>query len=559
MNSISDIDLTPKKGKKYWKNCHREWREEFIYFLMLDRFHDNAKRHPLNFRDRHTGFGDSHQLRESCGGSIRGIIDNLDYIKHLGCTAIWLSPVFENNPESSHGYAIQNYLAVDSRWGTIKDLEELVELAHVYDMRVFLDIVLHYTGDNWAYFNNRDYNYNGTEFPFGGWRFEKRPVPVELRNPELYFRKGLITNFDAYPETREGDFFRLKSLRNDDSPVGDYVLELLVKIYSYWIRETDIDGFRIDAAKHIGELTMSRFCSAVREYAYTLGKKNFFLFGELIASDDICDNYIGPKTSLSINDKNVYYGLNSVLDFPLYNILSGVIKGKDSAERLIGRYASLQKSAMNRGEYGEFLVTFIDNHDQVGQEFKHRFGYNAEPEQIVAGIGFLLCAIGTPCIYYGTEQGLEGCGRGDSYIRECMFDPDDKSTNILNQQSYIYKHIAEIALLRQKESTLKFGRMFLREISSNGRHFHLPDCPHCTLAFSRILFDEEILVLYNSSPSDAKEEYVLVDSTLNKDKKIMNCIYGKSGAIEIHKQEEQSIRFIKIYLQPMQFVILKNK
>jgi hypothetical protein len=69
----------------------------------------------------------------------------------LGCTAIWLSPVFENNPESYHDYAIQNYLDVDKRWGTIHDLEELVELAHDYDMRVFLDIVLHFTGDNWAY------------------------------------------------------------------------------------------------------------------------------------------------------------------------------------------------------------------------------------------------------------------------------------------------------------------------------------------------------------------------------------------------------------------------
>lgn len=559
MKSIYDIDLTPKKGKKYWKNCHREWREEFIYFLIVDRFHDNAKRHPLNFSDRHMGFGDSHQLRETCGGTIRGIIDHLDYIKHLGCTAIWLSPIFENNPESYHGYAIQNYLEVDKRWGNIADLEELVGLAHDYDMRVFLDIVLHYTGDNWTYLDNSDCYYNGREFPFGDWRFEDRPVPVELRNPELYFRKGQIINFDNYPETREGDFFRLKSLRNVDSLTGDYVLELLVKIYSYWIRETDIDGFRIDAAKHIGELAMSRFCSAIREYTYTLGKKNFFLFGELIASDEVCNSYIGPKTSLSLNDKNIYYGLNSVLDFPLYNILAGVIKGKDSAERLIQRYTDLQRNAMNRGEYGEFLVTFIDNHDQVVEEYKHRIGFNTEPEQIVAGIGFLLCAIGTPCIYYGTEQGLEGCGRGDWYIRECMFDPEDKSTNILNQQSYIYKHIAAIAQLRQKESALKFGRMFLREISADGYHFHLPNCPHCTLAFSRILFDEEILVVYNSSPSDAKEEYILIDDNLNKNRRNMNCIYGESGSIEILKHKELGIRFIKLYLLPMHFVVLKNK
>ncbi len=62
MKSIKDINLSPKPGKQYWKNCHREWREEFIYFLLVDRFHDNAQRSPLAFADRHPGFGTKEQL-----------------------------------------------------------------------------------------------------------------------------------------------------------------------------------------------------------------------------------------------------------------------------------------------------------------------------------------------------------------------------------------------------------------------------------------------------------------------------------------------------------------
>ena len=62
MRSIHDIDLSPKPGKKYWKSCHREWREEFIYFLLVDRFHDNNKRHSVDFEVRHSGFGDDVQL-----------------------------------------------------------------------------------------------------------------------------------------------------------------------------------------------------------------------------------------------------------------------------------------------------------------------------------------------------------------------------------------------------------------------------------------------------------------------------------------------------------------
>jgi glycosidase len=381
-----------------------------------------------------------------------------------------------------------------------------------------------------------------------------------LRNAELYNRKGQINNFDAYPETKDGDFFRLKALRNDNSREALYVQDLLITIHSYWIRETDIDGFRVDAVKHMGEEALNRFCSYIREYAYSLGKKNFFLFGELLGGEETYNKYIGPKTSVLVDDKNLYYGLNSVLDFPLYHILEGVIKGKTSPGKLIERYTSLQHHALNRGEYGEYLVTFIDNHDQVGKTLKHRFGHDAEPEQIIAGVGFLLCSLGTPCIYYGTEQGFEGCGNGDWFVRESMFSPTDYTVNVLNQQSHIYKSIAAIANLRKTSFILKFGRMYMREISSDGIHFHFPDCPKCTLAFSRVLFNEEILIVYNSSVCDAKVEYIEIDYRINKNSNNMKALYGHENYVEVmhHNGGEDKIRFIKLYLKPMQFVILKN-
>ncbi len=561
MKSVHDIDLSPKPGKKYWKSCHREWREEFIYFLLVDRFHDSNKRHNADFDVRHSGFGDDTQLVRQCGGTLRGIINHLDYIKNLGCTAIWLSPVFKNNPESYHGYAIENYLEIDERFGTKADLEDLVEMAHDYDMRVFLDIVLHHTGNNWQYPDGNDYYYyNGLEFPFGSWRYEDKPIPIELRNPALYGRKGQIKNFDDYPETREGDFFSLKAFKNDESGEAIYVQKILTAIHCYWIREVDIDGFRLDAVKHMGELAISRFCSYIREYAYLLGKKNFFLFGELIGADAMCSRYVGPKTLTTYNDQNLYYGLNSVLDFQLYFALEGVIKGKDSPGKLIERYIELQKNALDRGEYGEFLVTFLDNHDQIGDAFKHRFGYNAEPEQIIAGVAFLLCALGTPCVYYGTEQGLDGCGKGDRYIRECLFNPNDKTTNLLNQQSEIYKAIASIAHFRNESNVLKFGRMFMRETSKDGVHFHLPECNKCILSFSRILYDQEVVFVFNSSTCDAKEEHILVDCQLNRSRKWMKPVYGLKTNVEIlHSENPASpVCYIKLYLKPKQLVILKN-
>lgn len=561
MRSIHDIDLSPKKGKKYWRGCHREWREEFIYFVLVDRFHDSANRHPMDFTERHPGFGNPHQLQQSCGGTLRGIINHIEYIRNLGCTSIWLSPIFGNNPESYHGYAIENYLEIDKRWGTKADLEELVEVAHDLDMRVFLDIVLHHSGNNWSYPGNMEYYYyNGMQFPLESWRYADKPVPTELRNPDLYNRKGQIRDFEAMPEVREGDFFQLKTYRNDDSREALYVQDLLITLHCYWIRETDIDGFRVDAVKHMREESISRFCSYIREYAYSLGKRNFFLFGELLGAEETYNRYIGPKTAITIDDKNLYYGLNSVLDFPLYHILEGVIKGLSSPEKLIERYAALQHNALNRGEYGEYLVTFIDNHDQVGKDLKARFGYDATPSQIIAGIGFLLCALGTPCIYYGTEQGLEGRGSGDWFVRESMFNMADVNSNLLNGRSAIYQSIATMARLRNSSPILKFGRMYMRRTSEDGLSFHLPVCAKCILAFSRILFNEEVLVVYNSSISDAKVEYVEIDYRINKKSSSMKNLFGYDSCVEVLQQEKDGskLRYVRLYLNPMQFVILKN-
>ncbi|MCU7551838.1 alpha-amylase family glycosyl hydrolase [Chitinophagaceae bacterium LB-8] len=529
---------------------------------MVDRFHDSHSRQTAEFEVRHHGFGSGEQLTKLCGGTLRGITQHLDYINQLGCTAIWLSPVFKNNPESYHGYAIENYLEVDERFGTKADLEELVDKAHSYDMRVFLDIVLHHSGNNWGYAEGKEYFYNGgLEFPFGQWRYPDKPVvPIELRNPALYSRKGQIKNFDAYPETREGDFFTLKAFRSDESWEAIYVQQILTAIHCYWIRETDVDGFRLDAVKHMGALAISRFCSNIREYAYSLGKRNFFLFGEVVGADDVCNLYVGPKTLVTYNDQNIYYGLNSVLDFQLYFLLEGVIKGKDSPGRLIDRYVQLQKNAIERGEYGEFLITFIDNHDQIGFDFKKRFGNNAAPEQIIAGIAFLLCALGTPCIYYGTEQGFDGCGENDSAIRECMFNLEDKNTNLLNTQSAIYQAIAAIARFRNESNVLRFGRMFVRELSNDGIHFHLPNCHKCTLAFSRVLFDQEVVFIYNSSNSEAKEECILIDGQLNKTRNLMKTVYGNKCHVPIHHCDQPGIEisYIKLHLDPIELVILKN-
>ena len=96
--SLTQIDLSPLPGKSYF-NCEREWREEFIYFLMTDRFQDSKARVPVTGAGRSVGVAAGNDFY---GGTIAGVKNNLAYIAGLGCTAIWLSPVLEAN--SYHGY-----------------------------------------------------------------------------------------------------------------------------------------------------------------------------------------------------------------------------------------------------------------------------------------------------------------------------------------------------------------------------------------------------------------------------------------------------------------------
>jgi glycosidase len=567
LTSIRQVDLAPLPGKRYF-NCDREWREEFIYFLMVDRFHDDTARSPLKQPGRSRGIATPDDFY---GGKIKGITNNLDYIAGLGCTAIWLSPVFENNPGAYHGYNINNYLDVDPHLGTKQDLIDLVEAAHSfrkngqpYPIRVILDVVINHSGDNWAYPGGFPFHYfNDQRFGFGFWRRDDRPIPVELRNSEFYHRRGEMADFDHGPENQHGDITSLKDFANDDDTIGSDVINTLIMAHCYWIREADVDGFRVDAVKHMGELACSRFCSNIREYAYSLGKRGFFLFGEVATpSDDLYNRYIGQNTSKQDGNNTVFFGLNSVLDFrlaegvfgdPHNQALRNVLKGFGGPETLFNRLDAQRDRALNRGEIGRYLVTFVDNHDSFWQP-SGRIAAGAPDAQVIAAVGYLLCALGTPCIYYGTEQGFEGQG-GDNQMREAMFDKHTPGHNLLNTDCRIYQEITQIAEIMRTTEPLRFGRMYFRQISGDGSHFGWPFGSAYTLAFSRLLFGREVLVAYNIS-STARHDCIVIDATLHKDGDTLRFLYGKTGTTSAGTAPDGT-RFVQIDLAPHQFVVLE--
>lgn len=564
--SIAQLDLRAKPGKSYF-SIDREWREEFIYFLMVDRFHDDSDRRPIVQAARSPGV---QAPDDFYGGTLKGIRNHLDYIAGLGCTAIWLSPVFENNPGAYHGYNINDYLAVDPHFGSRQAFIDLVDAAHTFKkngkpwpMRIILDVVVNHSGDNWEYAGGPKEYRDDVRYDFGSWRREDRPVPIELRNPDWYHRRGQITasGYDRYPENQHGDIGGLKDYANDDDAIGAQVIDTLIKAHCWWIREADVDGFRVDAVKNMGELPCAQFCSAVREYAYSLGKRGFFLFGEVASpGDDVYDRYLGPNTSMRSGKSTVFFGLDSVLDFrlaegagPGQEALRDVIKGFAPPQTLFERLAAQKDRALNHGELGRYLVTFVDNHDSFWQP-AGRIAADAPDEQVIAAIGYLLCALGTPCIYYGTEQGFAGKG-GDLEMREAMFDRERPGVNLLNPDCNIYRKIAEIAAVMRAEEPLRFGRMYFRPISGDGERFGPPTGREYTLAFSRLLFGREVLVAYNVS-AQPRRDCVVIDGSLHKPGDALTFLFGREGTVPVEQATDGTL-FVRLELEGRQFVILE--
>jgi glycosidase len=550
IDSVSNLDFTPAAQLH---PSPTDWRDQFIYFLLVDRFDNNVSGIPAyqpgtGVPERQVDAGHTFQ-----GGNLKGIIRRLDYLKGLGCTTLWLSPILKNRTdlnESYHGYGIQDFLEVDPRFGSLADLQDLTAAAHQRGMYVILDVVLNHTGDVWSYPNDDPYYfYQDQVFPFGHWH-EADPAegfqdddavwPKELQNPDAFKRRGQIRNWYDPVEARDGDFLSLKEL---DLPRAE-VLDTLIKVYKYWIATADLDGFRIDTVKHMEHTATAIFCNAIREYAQRIGKHNFFLFGEVVDDDYTIQKYIGRNSRME-NTNERFPALDAALDFPLYFILEDVIKGFASPAFLRDRYMAFRDLYSDHGEAGRYFVTFVDNHDQMARPYRRFMSNNPYPQQAILAIGYLLTSQGVPCIYYGTEQGFDGAGRDDSYVRECMFGGEwgafnSSGVHFFNASHEIYQGIAAIARIRGQQSALRYGRQYFREISGNGIDFGHPLDGHCSLAFSRILDTEEILVAMNLD-NQQRNDFITVDYKLSAPKRLMTDLLSPTENYEVEDRGGRAV------------------
>jgi glycosidase len=563
--SAAELDFVPAAPLQ---PSPEDWRDQFLYFLLVDRFDSGAANIPPYQPGASAPAADPATRNRFQGGTLKGVTRRLDYIRDLGCTAIWLSPILKNRQDrddSYHGYGIQDFLDVDPRFGTLADLQELTRAAHQRGMYVILDIVLNHTGDVWAYPGDQPYYYsNGQTFPFGFWR-EMNPTPglqdndavwpTELQNPEAFKRRGQIGNWFDYVEARDGDFLTLKELY---LPHPD-VLDTLIKAYKYWIAVADLDGFRIDTVKHMEDSAVAIFCNAIREYARRVGKHRFFLFGEIVADDATIQNYIGRNSRIDGTDER-FPALDAALDFPLYFMLEEVIKGFTNPAALRARYEAFYRQYADHGEAGRYFVTFVDNHDQMARPYRRFLHGDPHPRQAVLAIGYLLTSLGVPCIYYGTEQGFDGGGGDDAWVRECLFGGTwgafgTAGRHCFNPQHEIYRAIRAITAVRRQEPALRYGRLYFREISGNGTEFGYPLDGHCTLAYSRILDTEEVLVALNLT-DQPRSDCITVDRALNASGRVRRDLLDATRSAPVQLAPDGRA-YVRVDLPPHGMAVLK--
>jgi glycosidase len=435
-----------------------------------------------------------------------------------------------------------------------------VDAAHQQDLLVIFDIVLNHTGNAFAYQCDSTDQFcidnNGAQAGF-----HSSPQPVQWRDGTGAAQPGFTDvatianpplNAVVWPsELQQNRFFRRQGTpdHSGDDTIGDFSVlkqmmtadsdlqRFLIRAYQYVIARFDVDGFRIDTLRYLKGDLPRLFGNSMREFALSIGKKNFLTFGEVFdanAEQDIA-RFIGRNTS----DQSDLVGVDAALDYPLFNNLKPVVKGFSPPSAVIGMYVnrkSVEAQVLSsHGDATRYFVTFLDNHD-VKERIRYQDAFDPHKfdTQVTLGLACLYSLPGIPCLYYGTEQGLHGSG-SDAAVREALWGGPG-----FDSASDFYQHIQQIASLRAQQPALRYGRFYFRPLSGDGTNFGVSGYPQGVLAFSRILNDEEVVVAANTSPTQAQALDVIVDFLLSSGGDPFSILYSNQA----NALAPQAVRFV---------------
>ncbi|MCI6672183.1 MAG: glycoside hydrolase family 13 protein [Prevotella sp.] len=370
---------------------------DVLYMLMPDRF---ANGDPKNdaLKGMHDQLVDRSAPSLRHGGDLAGILQHLDYFTQLGVTALWFTPVLENDRPADkaqhsnyHGYATTDYYRVDPRFGSNDDYKALVKACHERGIKVVMDMIFNHCGDYHVW--NKDL-----------------PAPDWFNNPNY----GLQTSYKLTPvmdpyaskidlaETVDGWFVNSMPDLNQRNP---HVLKYLIQNSIWWIESVGINGIRMDTYPYADREAMAQWMKVIdKEYPY------FNTVGETWVTEPAYTAAWQKDSKLSAT--NSY--LKSVMDFAFYDRITQA-KEEETDEWWKGMnriYNSLCYDYLY--ENPKNVMAFIENHDT------DRFlGNGKDTTALKQAYALLLTMNRTPQLYYGTEILMNGTKEvSDGYVRK---------------------------------------------------------------------------------------------------------------------------------------------
>jgi neopullulanase len=453
--------------------------DDVLYLIMPDRFADGdpTNDEPAEFPASH----DRAKPRAWHGGDLRGIRDHLSYLKDLGVTTLWLTPVSKNGSEQDyHGYGAVDLYAVDPHLGNLADYKELASELHKQRMKLFFDAVPNHVGPrhpwvskpplpDWFHGSAQNHldSYSPVKTSFYG-KSSSAAIPNDpfeaLADPHATaaMRRNLT----------DGWFFGILPDMNTENPV---VAKYLLQNSIWWIESAGLDGLRVDTFPYVPRPFWEQWHAGLRRIY-----PNLTTIGEVFHPDPTVTSFFagGRKGWDGIDT-----GASTVFDYPLYFVIRDVLLHGAPA----GRIANiLREDALY--PHPDWLIPFFANHDVP------RFASEAgsSPEKLLCAFGLVLTLRGIPQLYYGDEIAMPGGGDPDNRRDFPGGWPADAQNGFTEdgrtpEQQRIFAAVRELLQLRRAHSALRTGKFF---------HIFADDDSY---ALVRKNEDERLLVVFNNS------------------------------------------------------------
>jgi len=438
--------------------------DDVIYLMMPDRFADGdaANDNPPELARP----SDRNVVGTTHGGDLRGIRDHLGYLKELGVTGIWMTPVYRNSlPGYSayHGYHTVDFYAVEPRFGTMQDFRDLVDTAHRMGLKVVQDQVANHSGPRHPWV---------ADPPTPTWWNGPANVP-KLRNN---FDIAALSDPYARPKRRESPLLgwfagNLPDFDQTDPLISDYLIQNAL----WWIGMTGIDAIRQDTYPYVDRPFWEKWQTAIdRQYP------DFVVTGEITApTPAVLSFFEGGVRRNGVDTK-----LKSILDFPLEGAVRKVFARGEPMSLLTDILS--QDSLYQRPED---LIVFPGNHDQP--RFLTEAG--GDISRLLMADAFLLTTRRIPHLYYGDEIAMGvGTDRTDRSIRADFpggFPGDPVNAFLAEGRSgnadVVFNFTRELLHFRLDHAALRRGRLVQLTV---GRDQY---------AFARMLPEESVLVVLN--------------------------------------------------------------